>query len=179
MRKIFNLQKIMIVAYIIVVISCFLYALGFMTDYSDLFGLVLSKNAPIADFHDNVLQPFNRDIFWMGVAGVVSIVLVLILELFSTVPSKFSLICGCIMPIPFIILSIKFIETLKTIEATYLSLNFSYLWLEGYIGEYVVKTITFDIGSIVYTATIIVSIALIAVLLLSHFYYVKKMKVGA
>lgn len=178
MRKIFILQKIMIVAYITIAICSFIYALGFMTDYSDLFGLVLPKNAPIADFHDNVLQPFNQDIFWMSVAGVASILLIFMMELFTTVPSKFSLIVGCLIPMPFVILSINYLGVLQSIETAYTGLNFSFLWLEGYIGDYVIKTTIFDLGAILYTLYIVIGIAMIGSLLLSHFYFVRKSKVG-
>ena len=55
MRKLFKGQRILSVLYILASIGMFLFALAFMTEYSDLFGLKLPQNQEIAMFHDVVM----------------------------------------------------------------------------------------------------------------------------
>ena len=57
MRKLFKGQRILSVLYILASIGMFLFALAFMTEYSDLFGLKLPQNQEIAMFHDVILLP--------------------------------------------------------------------------------------------------------------------------
>ena len=60
MKKSFQLQKIVFVVYIIAMILCVLYSLGFMSRYSNLFGFEQPLNEDITHFHDDILQPFNN-----------------------------------------------------------------------------------------------------------------------
>ena len=69
MRKLFKGQRILSVLYILASIGMFLFALAFMTEYSDLFGLKLPQNQEIAMFHDVILQTFNRQIFAWSLVG--------------------------------------------------------------------------------------------------------------
>lgn len=76
MRKLFKGQRILSVLYILASIGMFLFALAFMTEYSDLFGLKLPQNQEIAMFHDVILQTFNRQIFAWSLVGVIGIALI-------------------------------------------------------------------------------------------------------
>ena len=86
MRKLFKGQQILSVLYILASIGMFLFALAFMTEYNDLFGLKLPQNQEIAMFHDVILQTFNRQIFAWSLVGVIGIALIVFLEILSCVP---------------------------------------------------------------------------------------------
>ena len=92
MRKLFKGQRILSVLYILASIGMFLFALAFMTEYSDLFGLKLPQNQEIAMFHDVILQTFNRQIFAWSLVGVIGIALIVFLEILSCVPDRFALV---------------------------------------------------------------------------------------
>ena len=92
MRKLFKGQQILSVLYILASIGMFLFALAFMTEYSDLFGLKLPQNQEIAMFHDVILQTFNRQIFAWSLVGVIGIALIVFLEILSCVPDRFALV---------------------------------------------------------------------------------------
>ena len=88
MRKLFKGQRILSVLYILASIGMFLFALAFMTEYSDLFGLKLPQNQEIAMFHDVILQTFNRQIFAWSLVGVIGIALIVFLEMLSCFPDR-------------------------------------------------------------------------------------------
>ena len=92
MRKLFKGQRILSVLYILASIGMFLFALAFMTEYNDLFGLKLPQNQEIAMFHDVILQTFNRQIFAWSLVGVIGIALIVFLEILSCVPDRFALV---------------------------------------------------------------------------------------
>ena len=96
MRKLFKGQRILSVLYILASIGMFLFALAFMTEYSDLFGLKLPQNQEIAMFHDVILQTFNRQIFAWSLVGVIGIALIVFLEILSCVPDRFAA-DGCLL----------------------------------------------------------------------------------
>ena len=102
MRKLFKGQQILSVLYILASIGMFLFALAFMTEYNDLFGLKLPQNQEIAMFHDVILQTFNRQIFAWSLVGVIGIALIVFLEILSCVPDRFCIGCnvaadGCLL----------------------------------------------------------------------------------
>lgn len=91
MYKIFKAQKVMAGIYTVTAVAVFIFALTFMTEYKDLFGLKLKQNSQISFFHDSVLQTFNRQIFVFALVGILVILCSFLLEVFSKVPDRFAL----------------------------------------------------------------------------------------
>ena len=76
MQKLIKTQKVTAMIYIVMAIIIFLYSLCFMTEYSDLFGLMLKTNSHITNFYKNILQKFNWQIFRLSLGGIAGIVLI-------------------------------------------------------------------------------------------------------
>jgi signal transduction histidine kinase len=172
MEKKLQIQKTMMILYIISAVIAFTYSLSFMTAYKDLFGLMLKDNANIAYFHDVFMQGFNQTMFWFTLFGVASIAFFFIFgtriyapDLFAVLFISVSLliVCGfCIY---------AFIE-LPSLKQTYLSLDFSKMYLEGSV-DYKVKTGTFIVGIVVFAFDLIIALLTVGSQFLSFFGYKK------
>lgn len=172
MQKLIKTQKVTAMIYIVMAIIIFLYSLCFMTEYSDLFGLMLKTNSHITNFYKNILQKFNWQIFRLSLGGIAGIVLIYVLEIMTKVVDKFALIVietlllfnigGCGYSI----------MNLNAIQAYYKTLDFQYIELEG-VRDYVLKFTAFNIGNVVYVGQIIVSLAFGIVIAACHIKFVK------
>jgi len=157
MEKKLQLQKTMMIFYIIMAVVAFAYSLCFMTAYKDLFGLMLKKNSNVSYFHDVFMQGFNQKIFWFTFFGAASIALFFILGIRKYVPDSFALIFLSIVIAIICGFCIYSLIELPSLERTYLSLDFSNLSLEGAI-NYQTKTGTFHVGMVIFIADLIVSL---------------------
>jgi len=172
MEKKLQIQKTMMIIYIISAVIAFTYSLCFMTAYKDLFGLMLKDNAKIAYFHDVFMQGFNQTMFWFTLFGVASIAFFFIFGTRTYVPDLLAvlfisisllIVCGfCIY---------AFIE-LPSLKQTYLSLDFSKMYLEGAV-DYKVRTATFTVGIVIFAIHFIVLLLTVGSQLLSFFGYKK------
>ena len=151
MRKLFKGQRILSVLYILASIGMFLFALAFMTEYSDLFGLKLPQNQEIAMFHDVILQTFNRQIF-----ALVVMLLLMVACCYGAANS---------------------IMNLQAISVYYQGLDFQYLSLEG-LENYQLQFTTFRLGVVFNALYISVCGALAIDLTASHLTFVRLKKEG-
>lgn len=176
MEKKLKLQKTMVMIYIIMAVVAFTYSLCFMTAYEDLFGLMLKANARIAYFHDVFMHGFNQTMFWFTLFGAVSIAWFYIFGCRQYVPDTVALV---IISVSLLIISgwcIYALIEIPRLEATYLSLDFSNLALEGVTSDYVVRTKTFTYGMVIFAANLIVNITTIFTLISSNRMYMKTIK---
>ncbi|MFA7108904.1 MAG: hypothetical protein WC162_07145 [Sphaerochaetaceae bacterium] len=155
MEKKLQLQKTMMIVYIIIAVVAFSYSLCFMTVYKDLFGLMLKKNANVSYFHDVFMQGFNQTMFWFTFFGATSIALFFIFQIKKYIPDSFAIIFISIAIIIICGFCIYSLIELPSLEKTYLSLDFSNLCLEGAI-DYQIKTNTFTIGIVIFAIDLIV-----------------------
>ena len=172
MRKLFKGQRILSVLYILASIGMFLFALAFMTEYSDLFGLKLPQNQEIAMFHDVILQTFNRQIFAWSLVGVIGIALIVFLEILSCVPDRFALVVMLLLMVACCYGAANSIMNLQAISVYYQGLDFQYLSLEG-LENYQLQFTTFRLGVVFNALYILVCGALAIDLTASHLTFVR------
>lgn len=175
MRKMFVLQKVMFVLFILLMVASFIYTLGFMTDYKDFQYLFKPVNQPLYEFHHEVLIPFNNTIFYISVIGVIMIIVVFIAKLNKLLPSAVNLCLGVIANIPLILTSIYSLSKLNGIKAEYNGLDFSNVQSETY-SEYIPTTLAFDLGNTLYLIGIIFSILFIVVMVINFLIRRSKLK---
>lgn len=181
MKGLFKAQRSLSVCYIVLSVGTFLYSLFFMTEYSDLFGLILSQNQEITKFHDVILQTFNRQIFTWALVAVVGVFVMICLQIPTRVPDRFALVVMAGLLAALIFGAVTALGNLRAISAYYQNLDFSWLYLEivGDAEEYVPKLTTFHLGNVLYTVQIAVNCLFGAVLTASHFRFVQLKKKGA
>lgn len=178
MKRLFAAQKCASILYIVMTLVVFVYALAFMTQYSDLVGLKMAQNKLIANFYDVGLQLFNRQIFAWALLAVAGIALIFFLEIRTRVPDLFATVvmtlcmAGCCYGAYF------GIANLLALSAYYAQLDFSYLALEGGAADYQPKFATFQIGTGIYIAQIVICVGFAAILIASHVKYKKLEKEG-
>ena len=172
MKTIFRMQRIMLTVYIVTAVATVIYALAFMTEYQNLFGLRLPLNKEIAQFHNVTLQTFNREILAWALGGVVLIAVIFGLEALKTVPDRFALVvllaglgalCGS---------AVYFLLKIPGMESTYGGLNITYLKLEG-LKDYQFNFLPFTIGKIVYAVEAVVCAGNLLTLLTSHITFIR------
>lgn len=168
-KNLFITQKVVFVIYATLMILLFVYALGFMTDFKELFG---QSNSAIRNFHDETLQGFNREVFWVGIIGVISFVIFMVLEIKDKVADYFALGFVGVFGLFNVISGIMFIPKLLGLKEEYLGLNFDSLLLaDGQV--YNITTRIFDMGLALYIAVIIISLVLIVVTSLNTGLFIK------
>ena len=176
-EKTFQRAVILSVLYILASIGMFLFALAFMTEYSDLFGLKLPQNQEIAMFHDVILQTFNRQIFAWSLVGVIGIALIVFLEILSCVPDRFALVVMLLLMVACCYGAANSIMNLQAISVYYQGLDFQYLSLEG-LENYQLQFTTFRLGVVFNALYILVCGALAIDLTASHLTFVRLKKEG-
>lgn len=178
MRSVFKLQKILTAVYVLVSIAAFIFALSFMTEYGDLFGLRLPLNKEIAEFHDVILQIFNRQILIWSIVAVAGILLIVMLEVFTKVPDRLALVVMVILLAVCCYGAFYGLINIPAIRTYYQSLDFQYLYLEG-LDNYQFKFTTFNLGMILYSVQMVICVSYALTLVASHIIYMKTMKKGA
>lgn len=179
MKRLFTAQKCLSIAYLAVTLAVFVYALAFMTQYSDLAGLKMAQNRQIANFYNVGLQTFDRQIFAWALLAVVGGALVFFLELRTKVPDRFALVvmvlcmAGCCYGAYFGIANIQ------ALSAYYARLDFSGLALEGGAADYQPQFATFQIGMVLYIVQLVVCLAFAGSMSASHIKYKKLERGGA
>lgn len=177
MKKTLMIQKTTAILYVISSIVTLCYALAFMTEYKDLFGLKLKQNEQVAIFHDAILQTFNRQILAWAVFGAVVILLAFLLQIFSKVPDRFAIIVmggsllGCCYG------AFYSITNLVAIQKFYLALDLSSLELEGVL-NFGYKLTTLYVGKGIYVLHMLICTAVIVALIASNLQYKKLLKKG-
>lgn len=172
MQTIFRIQKALFVAFIAATCVVFAYALSFMTDYAQLFGLMLKPNAGVASFHDESMQHFNQFIFIFSLAGVCTIALGEILQLRKCVPDVFAVAVMCAVLAALAGCSVYVLTALPRLENLALTLDYSKLMLEG-ITAFEPDVRIFRAGMPVYVIYAAVDLMLAAVAVISHCAFVK------
>lgn len=177
MKKLYQGQRIMSVVYTIMAIIVFLYALVFITEYNDLFGLRLPQNQAIAQFYEGILQNFNRQILVWAIVGVVGILVIVMLEIRTKVPDRFAAIVMTAYMAACCFGSVDGVRNILAIQTYSRTLDFQYLPLEDIV-DYQLEFTTFQAGVGIYAVHILVCVVFAAVLLLSHIKYIKMEKGG-
>lgn len=172
MEKVFRLQRLFTVLYAVAAILVFVFALFFLTDFKDLFGLELKINQDIAYFHDVVLQGFNQRLFVFALCLVAGIALCYMLEIRSKVPDLFALAIMCAFLIAASVFCIVLMGSLGAMRSTYWALDYSMVAMEGAI-EYIPNDRTFLMGSILMPVSALLFLGFAAVLIVSHIKYRK------
>ncbi len=149
MYKTFHIQKAAMWAFSILAVAAFAYALYFMTDYKDLFGLKLQLNAQIAEFHDETLQTFNQQIFVAAIVGVLVILVSRMLEVQDKVPDLFAVVVICVLLGWILYENVTFYVRIDEIREIYTNLDFQYYYLEG-TADYELSLSTFSLGQGLY-----------------------------
>ena len=103
----------------------FLFALAFMTEYSDLFGLKLPQNQEIAMFHDVIGFRRLTARFLPGRWWVSRIALIVFLEILSCVPDRFALVVMLLLMVACCYGAVNSIMNLQAISVYYQGLDFS------------------------------------------------------
>jgi ABC-type multidrug transport system permease subunit len=175
MKRIFRVQKTMMVLFIVAATVVFVFSLYFMTDFKDLFGLQLKANRPIMEFHDTTMQGFNQSLFWFSLLGLVTIIFQFFLEIGKKVPDLFAIAVEGLCLLVTGGFALHVLVALPKLEQIYLQLDFSKYKMEGG-AEYVMKTSTFTAGSLIYFLNLLVCLVFFAVLIISHVTYKKELK---
>ncbi len=173
MERTFRLQKMGAVLFLVMSILLFVLALGFMTDFKDLFGLQLKPNKPVAFLHDVLLQGYNRKLFHLAVSAILVAILSFLFESSSKVPDLVALVAMDVLLAILFIWTVVLVVSLASIEPIYLGADYSKVSLEGGF-EYLLRTRTFAISYVVESLFALVSLFFGAVLALSHFRFVKQ-----
>ncbi len=172
MKKNMKIQKLFYNLFFIMQIVTVIYALGFMTDFAELFGLMLKENEAITHFHDIAMQSFNKTILAVAVFGVIVFIMSVFLQIKKYVPDRFALIM-LIIPLLFIaVFSIFAITQLQVLGDMYTVLDFSNLSKEGG-SEHILQMRTFEIGTIIYAIQTIFTALYAACLFNNHRTYKK------
>lgn len=167
MEKVYRIQRICFVCFIVFASALFVFALWFMTDFKDLFGLELKINKSVADFHDVVLQKLNQRMFWFALSVVACIIVLQMLELPGKVPDRFAMMVSIVVLLVAAGCCIYFLVALPTILRTYRALDFSNVVMEGAV-EYHPSERAFVLGRIVFSSSAVFFIAYVFVLVASH-----------
>ncbi len=178
MKKLFTAQKCACVLYIVMTLAVFVYALAFMTQYSDLVGLKLEQNRQIANFYDVGLQTFNRQTFALSLLAVVGIALIFFLELRTRVPDRFAVVVMALCMAVCCYGAFVGVANLRDLSAYYGRLDFSALVLEGGPADYRPRFTTFQVGIGLYIAQMAVCAGFAGILTASHVTYKKLEKRG-
>lgn len=173
MQKNMRIQKLMYYLFLLLGISVFIFTLGFMTDFSDLFGLKLAANQPIADFYEISMQSFNKTLFVLAIVSIFGFVCIRGLEINKKIPDKFALVVAGFFLLISFGTAVWAITQAQTLESIYLGLNFDDLIRESG-SEHVIQTRTFDLCTGIYAVQALLSISFIAVLASNHFTFLKK-----
>lgn len=178
MKRLFTAQKCACILYIVMTLVVFVYALAFMTQYSDLVGLKLAQNRKIANFYEVGLQTFNRQAFALALLAVVGIVLLFFLEVRTRVPDRFALVVMIVCMAVCCYGACVGIANLRDLAAYYGRLDFSSLVLEGGAADYRPRFTTFWVGIGLYAAQLAVCAGFAGILTASHVTYKKLEKRG-
>lgn len=174
--KCFKFQKIMFVIYLVMLVASFIFAMSFMTQYADLFGLESPLNEGIANFHD-AMQVFNKQIFGLSAVGLISIVFMYLLETNKKVSDKLAIIVMSVFAIVSIALSVFGIMRIEQFMNQYKAIDFQYASFEDpALADYELKFETFYIGYGLYITLLVSSVSYILSLVLSHVLYLKVKK---
>ncbi len=175
MEKVYRFQRICFICFIVFALALFVYALWFMTDFKDLFGLELRINKPVADFHDVVLQKLNQRMFWFALFVVVCILIQGTLELRGKVPDLFATSVFAIVLLVAAGCCVYFLVVLAPISRTYQALDFSNVVMEGAV-EYHPSGRAFILGKIVFSSSAVFFVAYAFVLMASHRIHMRRKK---
>lgn len=177
MKKIFKAQRAAAVLFILMAVVVLIYALAFMTDYENLFGLMLPANERVALFHDRILQTFNKGILVWAIVGMVGVVCAFMMETLTKVPDRFALILMALVLGACAYGAIYALQNLPAIMSFYKTLDTSSLYMEG-LEDYSLKFTTFYLGIGLYAAQLVVCVLYLAGLILSHVTFIKLRKRG-
>lgn len=150
------LQMVVFYLFGLLMIISFVYGLGFMTEYKTLF----QQFGGGGDFHDEVLQPFNREIFSTAILLVLGTAVLFMLKVGSKVVDNIALVAVWVVGLYAAITSIPFMNAMNPMALEYNDLDFTMLLIP--VGDtYVQSTFTFELGELMYLVIIILSVCLI------------------
>lgn len=175
MEKIFRLQKTSAWIFLVMTVLMFIQSLVFMSDFKDLFGLMMRINEDVAYFHDTLMQGYNQRIFISSVLGLLVLLVFLFLQAFSRVPDRFALAVITLCLVALTGFSVYEIIMTGNLERIYFSLDFSNVAMEGGV-EYVVRTRTFTLSYILNTLYVAVNVLTVSIMYISHFKFISYRK---
>lgn len=177
MKKVFRAQRAAAILFILMAVVILVYALAFMTDYENLFGLMLPANESVGVFHDRILQTFNKGILVWAIVGMAGVACAFMMETLTKVPDRFALIFMAAVLGACAYGTIYALQNLPAIMSFYRTMDTSSLYLEG-IQDYTLKFTAFYTGIGLYAAQLAVCVLFLASLIVSHITFVKLRKRG-
>lgn len=170
MKKLFILQKISMIVYVVAVLSTFLYSLYFMTAYANLAGFELPLNEDLRVFHDETMQRFNFVIFYFSVIGAISVLALFVLQVNKKICDKLSLITSVSFSTVATVGSIIAIAMIPGLITAYNAEGlFDFASLETVFGyEHTMTNTPFYVGIAVYVITLISSIFFTTTIIINH-----------
>lgn len=178
MIKMFKLQKISMVLYIIASIVAFIYSLCFMTAYADLGKFTYPINQPLIDFNSN-MQGFNFMMFYFAVASLISILFLFSMQVFKKVCDKLALIVvnvfaslGVICSILVFVFIPMLVSEYDSVEALGLFSN-NIEQISTWVHE--MSYTAFNIGYFIYAIMLVTSLMLIVSTIVTNRKFVKEM----
>ncbi|MFI3252467.1 MAG: hypothetical protein R3Y60_04935 [bacterium] len=176
MEKTFKIQKVLMVAAILAVVTTFIYSLYFMTDYA-LLGVFDNEryNGAIINFHDG-MQSLNFTTFYVAIAGFVLVASLVGLQCYRKVCDKIAMIAIGVLStvqvggILYSVLQITGLRDLYT-DPTFLD-NVYKEQVSSW--TYNLNVTTLNAGLIIYPIVITIFIGLIAITIFNHFKFLKQ-----
>lgn len=173
MKKIFRIQKISMVVYVVAAAATFIYAMYFMTDFNNIRNFILPVNQAIIDL-DEQMQSFNFTIYWFSIVALISILMLFIFQVGSKVCDKLALIVtNCFNSVAVIASIIVFI-TLPGLLKDYQNESlFDYFYFEQVSSVANTKNFTaFYLGFGLYFVLLVAAISLITSTILATRKYI-------
>lgn len=181
MKKLFSLQKIVVILYMLTMVATALYSLWFMTNYSDLSAHASTdyflENFSIVVFYDGLMQGFNHTIFNFALVGLVSLIFINILKLVKKVPDKFALLITNGFSVVSIVSAIIALTRIPTLVTAYNNPNLlvnEWLTLNKGEASHMFSTSAFTLGYVLYGFVLLISVLFIVIPWVSHIVYLKK-----
>ncbi len=179
MKKIFRIQKISMIVYVVAVAATFIYAMYFMTDFNNMRDFILPINQPIIDLEAQ-LQSFNFIIYWFSVVGLVSILMLFIFEVGSKVCDKLALIVTNCFNLAAVVVSVLVFVILPGLLTDYQNESlFDYFYFEQVSAVADVKSFTaFYLGFGLYAIVLVAALSLITSTILTTKKYIAEKAVA-
>ena len=169
-KNLFIVQTILYYIFATLSVFALIYALGFMTDFKILF----QQYGGLGEFHEEVLQPFNREIFLSALFMIIGFVILSAFNIRNRVADLTALILVILLCSYNIIVSFKFVSNLYILIEQYQELDFSQLLLPSNM-EYFETTRTFVLGILFYKVYAVVNILIMfSVITNTVLYFYKK-----
>jgi len=157
-KNLLRVQSVLFYLFAALSIGALVLSLSFMTDFKSLF----QQFGGIGTFHEEVLQPFNREIFSASLVTVIGFVVIYLFDFRNRVADLMGLALLIGFTIFNTIKGLSFIDKMAPMAEEYLALDFTQMLLAAGV-VYDVTTRTFEYAKMLYMGLIIVSILFVVI----------------